>query len=40
MGGRGNNGGDEPYWGALYICIEMSQQNPLYSYYTLIKTFF
>jgi hypothetical protein len=39
-GGRGrNNGGDEPNQGTLYAFMEMSQQNPLYNYYILIKIF-
>jgi hypothetical protein len=29
----------EANWGTIYVCMEMSQQNPLYSYHILIKTF-
>jgi hypothetical protein len=36
----GNNGGDEPYWGALYTYLAMSQQSPLYNYYILIESFY
>jgi hypothetical protein len=36
-GKRDNNEGDEPNWGALYTYMKMSQWNPLYNYYTLIK---
>jgi hypothetical protein len=38
-GKREDNGGDEPNWDSLYTYMEMSQQNPLYNYYKLIKTF-
>jgi uncharacterized membrane protein YgaE (UPF0421/DUF939 family) len=38
-GKRESNEDDEPNWGMLHACMEMSQQNPLYSYYTLIKMF-
>jgi hypothetical protein len=34
---REYNGGDEPNQGILYSHMEMSQQNPLYNYYILIK---
>jgi hypothetical protein len=35
-----NNGGNELNWGTLYVYIERSQQNPLYSYYKLTKNVF
>jgi hypothetical protein len=38
-GKRENNEGDEPNQGTLYAYMEMSQQNSLYSYYMLMKTF-
>jgi hypothetical protein len=34
---RENSRGDEPTWGTLYAYMEMSQQNPLYNCYILIK---
>jgi hypothetical protein len=34
---RENNGGDKPNWGTLYVYVGMSQRNPLYNYYMLIK---
>jgi hypothetical protein len=34
---RENNGGDEPNWDTLYACVELSQGNPLYGYYIVIK---
>jgi hypothetical protein len=37
-GGRENNGGDESNLGTLCTYMEMSQQDPLYNYYVLIKT--
>jgi hypothetical protein len=37
-GKRGNNRGDKINQGALYAYMEISQQNPLYNYYILIKT--
>jgi hypothetical protein len=30
---------DESNQGTIYVCIERSQQNPLYKYYILIKMF-
>jgi hypothetical protein len=39
MGRRNNNGEDEPNWGTIHVYMEMSQQNPLYNYHILIKTF-
>jgi hypothetical protein len=36
---RESNGGDEPKQGTLEAHMETSQQNPLYTYYILIKMF-
>jgi hypothetical protein len=36
---RETNGGDKPNQGTTYLYMEMSQWNPLYNYYILIKTF-
>jgi hypothetical protein len=38
-GKRENNGQDEPNQASLHAYMEMSQQNPLYNYYKLIKMF-
>jgi hypothetical protein len=37
-GKRESSGGDEPHWGTVYTYMKMSQRNPLYNYYVLIKT--
>jgi hypothetical protein len=36
-GKRKNNGGNKPNRGIIYVYMEISQQNPLYNYYVLIK---
>jgi hypothetical protein len=37
VGEEGEQWRDEPNQGTLYAYMEMSQQNPLYNYYKLIK---
>jgi hypothetical protein len=37
-GKREINGGNELSCGTLYTYMELSQQNPLYNYYTVIKS--
>jgi hypothetical protein len=34
------NGRDETNQGTIYVYLEMSQQNPLYTYRILVKSFF
>jgi hypothetical protein len=34
---RGRSRRDETNWDTLYVYMEMSQRNPMYNYYILIK---